>query len=151
MMTLETHLSRPGRCAFKVIACALPLFWTGVGFAGAAPPAPRELYRMNLAGEKSALRTLDRPIDGGTLRCSSDGGVIFYLNVDHHVAHIIQDGVGSEYALSEAFTNQHLRFGSLMSPDGSAFAIDVDHLVNYPSGSGKYRGRVVILKILYAD
>jgi hypothetical protein len=99
----------------------------------------RSLYRANLSGQKTLLQMVDAPIDDLTLRCSSDGKIIFFLSAQHEFAYIIQDGVESKYELRKDFTDISVRYGSLMSPDGSAFVLGVMRLVRGPDALAEKR------------
>ena len=88
----------------------------------------RSLYKANLQGEKILVSELSKPIDDLTLRCSLDGRTISFLSAQHEFAYIIENGDLSEYSLLDDFKKINVRYGSLMSPEGSAFVLGVDRL-----------------------
>jgi hypothetical protein len=68
------------------------------------------------------LANLDRASDVTSLVCSEDGKVISFLSASHDRLYIYQNDHLSIYELAASPLTK-IRFGSLMSPDGSTFAV----------------------------
>jgi hypothetical protein len=85
----------------------------------------RSLMRTGLDGAGVKLAELDRPADARSLVCSPDGKTILFLSAQQERAYIYDDGRFAEYVLPSPL-KWSVRFGSLMSPDGSTFALPSD-------------------------
>jgi hypothetical protein len=84
----------------------------------------RSLLRVNTEGAILQRIDLDYPIAERTLSCSRDGRTISFLNAKEDRIAIVDRRLNarSVYALDED-NLLHVRYGSLMSPDGSMFAL----------------------------
>ena len=70
----------------------------------------------------AVLANFDRPADIVSLQCSDDGKVISFMSARHDRLYIYQNDRLSTYELAPPPLG-NIRYGSLMSPDGSIFAV----------------------------
>jgi hypothetical protein len=84
----------------------------------------RTLFRGGVDGEIKKIAEFDRPGDNASLVCSTNGKTIFVLSAQHDRAYVFDDQIFGEYQLNSQAVSVHLRYGSLMSPDGSVFFIE---------------------------
>lgn len=85
----------------------------------------RSLLRTRLDGGSVKLAEFDRPADNSSLVCSTDGKTILFLSAQQERAYIYDGGRFAEYVLPSPL-KWSVRFGSLMSPDGSTVALPSD-------------------------